>query len=258
MPAGRIYPQPKIFEKIHSFCIGVDKYDSLSPLSGCINDIHMIHNILSTHKDGIHKILENPSRESIFLTLNMILKNLSKGELLIIHASGHGTLLYNEFYYLPKEANRDNILGTGISIYTLIKALSHHAQQGCKVLLLLDTCNAGGVSFDISTYQGEFKGGISCIFSSIAQENSYEIKIDGQSRGLFSYFIGEGLRGKAINYFPGNEDVNDYQKGNLKLIDLYDYTYDHVLKYGLEMNLRHQYPLLIGTLESDTIIHEVK
>ena len=258
MPAGKIDKKPKIFRKIHSFCFGVDKYEHISPLNGCINDVRAIHQILKANRedDSLHILIEEANRSDIFANLSLILKELKAGELLIIHASGHGTLYHQEFYYLPKEAHRDNLLGTGIPIFPLVKALSSHAQSGCKILLLFDTCNSGGVNFDIYTYMGEFKGGISCIFSSIAKENSFEIKINGESRGLFSYFIEQGFLGKAINYqkHRPNEQLEN-KKGHLKIIDLYDYTYDHVSNYP---SSRPQYPLLIGTLEGDTIIHEVK
>ena len=44
----------------------------------------------------------------------------------------------------------------------------------------------------------------------------------------------------------------------LKLIDLYDFVYDKVSEYSLNNLGRSQYPLMVGTLESDTIVHEVE
>lgn len=262
MPAGKLYRKTRIFKKVYSFCFGVDRYEKIDPLNGCMNDAEAMHEVLSHGKgeSEYHVKRLNPDRKEILLVLSRLLNaidNEDEGVLLIMHASAHGTLFHDEFYLLPTDTDPDNILGTGIAIYPLIKTLSAYAQKGCKVLLIFDTCNSGGVTFDISTYMGAFKGGISCIFSSIAQENSYEIKVGEQSRGLFSYFIEQGLRGYAIDYF--NEVASKDKalpKGDVRLIDLYDFTYDHLRNH--KDTLYTQYPLLIGTLEGDTVVHQTR
>lgn len=263
MPAGKIRRKPKLFRKIHSLCFGVDEYKGrgLSTLRGCINDVRAIHALLCQDQSGAHILIENATREDIFEKLCYILDQLKPGELFVIHGSGHGTLNHNEFYYLPQDTNNENILGTGIPIYPLVRALSSYSQDGCKVLLILDTCNAAGVTFDISTYKGELKGGISFLFSTTAREQAFEMEIDGQWRGVFSYYIEQGLKGYAIGYGSSSELLEKSttstgkraKLGYLTLIDLFDYAYDNVTAKH-----ERQCPLLVGTIESDTIIHEVK
>lgn len=256
MPAGKIHRKPKIFRKIHSLCFGANAYQDsrLSHLQGCNNDVVAIHKLLSHDSEGEHIVIENAEREDIFERLCYILDKLKAGELFVIHGSGHGTLNYNEFYYLPTDTKFSNILGTGIPIYPLVKALSSYAQDGCKILLIFDTCNAGGVTFDISTYQGELKGGISCLFSTVAAEQAFEVEMDGLQRGLFSYYLEQGLKGYAIGYRRGTEMKEENTKqGYVTLVDLFDYAYEKVTAYA-----ERQCPLLVGTIESDTVIYEVK
>lgn len=287
MPAGRTFNREITLKRILGLFVGIDEYNdqdlsglrSVEPTlklfeiwGGKKRDDRII-NMIRTGGHGEHQTTENENetktdpglkfvlltspkiegsllstRVNIFAGLSFLHNKAEKGDLLIIYLSGQGRKIYNEFNFFPADAIADvrysnnstpifSTDGTGIALNELLKSFSPLAKKGVKVLLITDACHAGAVSFDISEYSGVSGGGISCLFSSTGEENAAE----DRNGGIFSNGLIEGLKGAA--------DMDN--KGYITLRDLYDFAYLYVKKNGVGVR---QHPLLIGTLESGTIV----
>lgn len=243
MPAGIITNRRDRIYNTHGLFVGIDEYPLsriFSSLKGCVRDAQNICRVFNTDNNKI-LINEQATRKNILGAIEYFIKNVKNRELLIITISAHGAILNNDMAIATYDVEDDNQLGTVLSMFYVMNALSQIAKNGGKVLLLLDACGAGGIPFDIAKYSGilSSQGGISSIASSGANEESYEREFDGEQQGVFTKYLIEGLDGGA-----------DFDKLNIiTLRDLYDYTYQKVTE-----KIPKQHPILIGTLEGNTIL----
>ncbi len=176
--------------------------------------------------------LQAPTRANILRELTRCLQTARANDFLLVYISTHGVIDYDDYFFLPGDGEIDNVLGTGIASTTIIGAVGKATGRGVKALLVIDTCHAGAVTFDISKYKGEF----ACLLASSPVEYSYEFF--NIEHGVFTEYLIRGLRGEA-------------RKANgLSLVNLYDYVYQNVQK----CTEKRQNPLLIGTMQYDTIL----
>jgi hypothetical protein len=180
--------------------------------------------------------VRSPTRANILKELTRCLKTAKANDLLLLYISTHGIIDFDDYFFIPSDGDMENVLGTGIASSMLVGAIGKASGRGVKALMVLDTCHAGAVSFDISKYKGEF----ACLLSSSPVEYSYEFF--NIEHGVFTDYLIKGLRGEA-------------KKDNeITLVSLYDYVYQNVQN---KTNKR-QNPLLIGTMNYGTVLIEDK
>ena len=184
---------------------------------------------------------EQATRVNILQRLMVLIDEIQPEELLIFSITGHGVIAFQDYFFTPYEADAANVLGTCISSALSLKVIASVAHRGAKVLLILDTCHAGAIGFDLSRY----KGGVSCLFSCSPMELSAEAYVKTRTgtghfnsrggNGLFTHFLARGLEEKPPGFDP---DITT-------LRGLYQYVYQEVSATSKGM----QHPQLIGTLE---------
>jgi hypothetical protein len=249
MPAGIIADQRDKINNIYSLHVRIDKYPyskHFPQLSGCVRDAKYMRSAFDI-KEGNSKLLldEEATRKNILGSIQWYMENLRNRDLLILTISAHGSILYDELVIVTYDTEDENMLGTVLPMFYAMNAISKIAKNGGKVLLILDACHTGAINFDIAKYSGILsQGGISCINSCGPREYAYEtIFENNEHQGVFTKYIIEGLSGKA-----------DYDSlGIITLRDLYDYAYEKVSNKFIT-----QHPLLIGTLEGNTILKVLK
>lgn len=243
MPAGIITNRRDRIYNTYGLFVGIDEYPNsniFNSLRGCVRDAQNMCNAFNTNNSKL-LINEQATRKNILGVIEYYIKNIKSRDFLIITISAHGTIMNNDMVLATYDIEDDNQLGTVLSMFYVINALSQIAKNGGKVLLLVDACGAGAMPFDIAKYSGilSSQGGISSIASSAANELSYEGKFDGEQQGVFTKYLIEGLNGGA-----------DFDKLHvITLRDLYDYTYQNVTNKYPKQN-----PVMIGTLEGNTIL----
>ncbi|MBK8921223.1 MAG: tetratricopeptide repeat protein [Saprospirales bacterium] len=141
--------------------------------------------------------------------LDWLLKKAKKGDRAIVYFSGHGdveTLSEQEKGYLlaydtPKNNYRLNAIDLAYFNESIIGELSH---QGVKVIVITDACHSGSLA-------GEGIGGREATALELMKRFSSEVKIMscqpyelsqeatkwGKGRGVFSYYLVDGLKGRA-------------------------------------------------------------
>lgn len=181
-------------------------------------------------RDGL--VVRNATRSNILRELTTYIAEAESNDLLLLYISTHGVIDYDDYFFVPTDGELDNILGTGIASSTLIRAVGKASGVGIKTLVVIDTCHAGAMSFDLSKYSGQF----SCLLSSSPVEYSYEF-FDIE-HGIFTNYLLNGLKDSTE------------KKGTVSLIELFEFVYKHV---QTKTNKR-QNPLLIGTMDYSTVL----
>ncbi|MCB9294847.1 MAG: caspase family protein [Lewinellaceae bacterium] len=192
---------------------------------------------------------EKATRGEIAMALYWLVEESKAGDRAIIYFSGHGDLenkiLMDQGYLLAYDAKASNYMGSGTypveMLQKVIQTLS--LRLGAEVLLVTDACRAGKLA-------GSETGGVVATNQGLAQQFAKEIKILscepdqsslegeqwGGGRGLFSYYLIEGLKGLA------DSEANPYGNQNLKveLRELERFLGDEVSKWA------EQYPMTVG------------
>ena len=142
-----------------------------------------------------------------------------------LHFAGHGSPdspdSPDNLFLLPYDAQYDNIVTTGFPMWDIETALKRFIKAK-KVVVIADACHSGGIgqSFDIARRAdraivvnpissglqnlSQIGDGVCVISASDDKQFSQESKNWGGGHGVFTYFLLEGLKGKA-DY---NKDTN--------------------------------------------------
>lgn len=195
-----------------------------------------LYNAFLPKQQNVHLLANTEASRAIILEqLSRQLGQAQKGDLLLFYICANGLIEYDDYFFLPYGGAADDPLCTGISASLLINALSEAAQEGIKVLLILDTSYAGAVNFDLSKYGTAEEGGMACMFAASPSE-----AILPENQALFSRYLMEGLLGKA----------DKLKEGVVTLRNLSDYVYTKVQ----ESTGFVQSPLIAGTLPGEMVL----
>jgi len=160
-------------------------------------------------------------RDALFVWLKQALEE----DVVTIYFAGHGSPdspdSSDNLFLLPYNAQYDNITTTGFPMWDIETALKRFIKAK-KVVVIADACHSGGIgqSFDVARRAdraivvnpissglqnlSQIGGGVCVISASDDKQFSQESKNWGGGHGVFTYFLLEGLKGKA-DY---NKDTN--------------------------------------------------
>ncbi len=202
--------------------VGVDRYADakIPPLSGAVADAGAIRDVLiesaefpasqvlALLSDGAAK----PTQIAILDTLEEVKHAARPGDLLLFFFAGHGIEVDGRRYMLTYDAqccSAGSIKSTALLASTLMQEL-----ESIKVthrIIMIDACrndptkpgkqpNVADESFEAAfTLQPASEGGLRATFlSSSRGQSAYEW--GEKSRGFFSYFIEQGMRGEAAQF----------------------------------------------------------
>jgi DNA-binding response OmpR family regulator len=211
--------------KTTGLCVGVNRYrdKSISNLNTCENDARLLYNILfQSDTEGRSALLstEKKSPSATSPTTNTIIGNLVKmsqsadpQDTLMFYFSGHGSYFEGQSYLFPADTYSYAIEHTAIPVHKIKEIMSKSVAQ--SKIMILDSCHSGAsIGKTDSIMSPEFirdvfshAEGFAIIASCKQGEKSYEWLDSGYS--AFSYFLIEGLQGKADNDHKGFVTVND-------------------------------------------------
>ena len=148
------------------------------------------------------------TRAQLGLSLDWLSEESKAGDLAIIYFSGHSDV-ETKFrtqagYLLPHDSPSEVYAAGAFSMIELNKYIEYMSDNGVKVVMVSDACHSG-------TLAGTELGGREAATASLAQRYYNEIKVMscqpkelsiegpqwGGGRGVFSYFLIEGLSGNA-------------------------------------------------------------
>jgi len=250
--------------------IGVNRYQDtkLSSLKFAVNDVKDVYSTLtdpqvgSFDKERIHLLIEDseqtstlgeavlkePTFPNIWDSLNSVVKTAQPADTVLIYFSGHGIEEGDQTWLLASDSRLSMLDRTAIPLDEVNRVLSE-CQADSKILIL-DACHSGAVKDKggYGTMTSDFKdtaftavAGKATLSSSGLNESSYDY--DEKRHSAFTYFLLEGLKGKA----DSNAD------NIVTLMEIGDYVKTEVPKWGFKSG-KQQTPIFNSYITGEVIL----
>ena len=140
-----------------ALCIGIDSYESLNDLHGCVNDANEVKIVLERNGDGTKnfdvKLLTATSESSYINRSSMkdAIVELFHGdnEISLLYFAGHGAIDEYGGYLCSSECKRED---DGLSLDEVMSIVSKSKSK--NKVIILDSCFSGniGVMFEMKNY----------------------------------------------------------------------------------------------------------
>ena len=214
------------------------------------------------HKENVKLLINsNGSYKEIRGALFEWLKQVLEEDIVTIYFAGHGSpdspKSSNLFLY-PHDVDYNNIATTGFPMWDIRTALERFIKAK-KIIVIVDACHSGGVgqSFDISRRDGrgiivnpiseslqnlsDVSDGVCILSASNEGQLSQEGEQWGDGHGVFTYYLLDGLKGKA----------NLNKDEHVTLGELTSYVSEHVRR----ATKNEQSPVVSGNYDPALCIH---
>jgi hypothetical protein len=182
-----------------ALCVGIDSYEKIKDLHGCVNDANGVKSALERNGDGTLnfsvKLLCATSETSYITreTLKDAIQELfiDESEIAVFYYAGHGAYDALGGYLCTSEVERED---QGLSLNDLMGIVADsHAQNK---IVILDSCFSGRVanSKEMQNYSILHNG---TTILAACDENQYSSEENGH--GVFTSLLIEALYGGAMN-----------------------------------------------------------
>lgn len=182
--------------------VGIDHYEHISPLSGCVNDAYSVKNALERHADGTvnfatPRILAGTGpRTSIQRSqLKDAVRELftDDAEVALFYFAGHGYVEDTGGFLCGTDCRSGD---DGLSINEVMSLAS--ASNARNKVIILDSCHSG-IAGDRPNQGGmaEIKEGMTVLTASAADQ--YAMEVSGGGGGVFTNLFVDALNGAAAN-----------------------------------------------------------
>lgn len=181
--------------------VGVDYYNAISPLHGCVNDAHFVKAVLDRHMDGTVNFavkLMTATGPADTLTRAQIkealreLFNSDDNEIALFYFAGHGHIEATGGYLCGSDCTTGD---DGLSLHEVV-VLANKSKAKNKVIIL-DSCHSGiaGTSGVDEATSAELTDGLTILTASTAQQYATE----ENGAGVFTTLLVDALNGAASN-----------------------------------------------------------
>lgn len=178
--------------------VGIDFYEHVSPLHGCVNDAHAVAHALATHADGSVnfgvKLLTATDGSSALTrgTLKDAISDLfgDDHEVALLYFAGHGHIEATGGYLCGSECSRGD---DGLPLADVL-SLANASPSKNKVILL-DSCHSGIAGTPTGQSTAALAEGMTILTAATA--NQYATEKNGT--GLFTSLLLHALEGAAAN-----------------------------------------------------------
>ncbi len=182
--------------------VGIDHYDRIGSLSGCVNDAHSVRSVLERHADGTvnfatPKVFTGTSSAHRLekAALKEAVRELfaSDSEIALFYFAGHGYIEDTGGFLCGTECR------TGDDGLALAEVMALAGRSAAKnKVIILDSCHSG-VAGSRPDGQGvaEIKEGMTILTASTAEQ--YAMEVPGGGAGVFTRLLVDALGGAAAN-----------------------------------------------------------
>lgn len=180
--------------------VGIDYYEHISCLHGCVNDAYNVNSVVERHSDGT---LNFPNPRMLTSTGpasqidRHVLKNAVRelfsddAEIALFYFSGHGYLEDTGGFLCTSDARAGD---DGLSL-TEVLTLANQSPAKNKVIIL-DSCHSGAAATNaLGASQADIREGVTILSASTATQYAME---SGGS-GVFTSLLVDALNGAAAN-----------------------------------------------------------
>lgn len=179
--------------------VGIDYYDNLSSLYGCVNDAYSVHNVLDRHGDGTINFSINLmiSTDASYKITRKMLKEKVKElydddcEVGLFYFAGHGYIDSTGGYLITSDCT------DGDDGFSLNELLSIVNTSKCKSkIIILDSCHSGIAGTPSENDNNAIiHEGVTILTASSSRQ--YASEVDG--KGVFTALLVDALNGGAAN-----------------------------------------------------------
>lgn len=179
--------------------VGIDHYEALSPLFGCVNDARAMARVLERHEDGslnfTTRILtaQSPFEQVSGDTLRESVRALfaDEVEVALLYFAGHGSLESIGGYLCTSDSRSGS---DGMALADVV-ALANVSLARHKVIIL-DSCHSGGAAGrPTAPRTAELAEGLTILTASTARQRAQE----RAGAGVFTTLLVDALCGAAAN-----------------------------------------------------------
>lgn len=182
-----------------ALCVGIDSYEHVEDLCGCVNDANSVKAALERNGDGTLNFdvkLMCATSEASYISRNSLkdeIENLfkSESEIAIFYYSGHGSVDALGGYLCTSEIKRPD---DGLSLNDMMGIVSQSKAQ--NKIVILDSCFSGAVANQIAmpNYSVLHNG-----TTILAACGTSEYATENNGHGIFTALLVEALYGGAMN-----------------------------------------------------------
>lgn len=178
--------------------VGVDYYDHIKALYGCVNDAHSVKSMLDRDSDGsvnFHvKLLTatGPNQLVPRKKLRDAIKELfqDKHQIALLYFAGHGYIEATGGYLCPSDCETGD---DGIPLAEIMSMANNSPSE--NKIIILDSCHSGIAATNPLVPVAEISEGVSVLTASTAEQ--YADETNGS--GIFTTLLVDALSGAAAN-----------------------------------------------------------
>lgn len=179
--------------------IGIDHYENINPLFGCVNDAYAVKNVLDRHSDGTKNFdvnLNISTGENSIIErkeLKNDIENLFKDkcDIALFYFSGHGYIENTGGYLITSECKDGD---DGLSMNDLLQ-IANDSPARSKIIIL-DCCHSGIMG---NTSRKEEKASLSEGVTILTASSSEQYAIEENGSGIFTALFVDAMNGSASN-----------------------------------------------------------
>lgn len=180
--------------------IGVDKYQSVGDLRGCVNDANSMNEVLSWNHDGSPnfstKMMLNDDVTSVNLHREIESIFSREAETVVIYFAGHGVFDSTaDFGFLVTTDGKKH--AWGLALETLLGFANSANPKITNTIIILDCCYSGRLGDPGERQGGAAKIGKGVTLMTACNDNEVAMEFGGE--GLFTSTIVNGLEGEAAD-----------------------------------------------------------
>ena len=180
--------------------VGIDHYEHIDPLRGCVNDAYSVNSVLERDADGTANFTSprlmtatGPAAAIDRHTLKDAVRELFRddAEIALFYFSGHGYLDETGGYLCSSDARSGD---DGLAL-SEVMTFANQSPATNKVIIL-DSCHSGAAAVTANgAPQADIREGVTVLSASTAQQYALEAGGSGVFTGLFV----DALSGAAAN-----------------------------------------------------------
>lgn len=140
--------------KKQALLVGINDYNGINDLQGCINDVTNVRNVLKTYFGLINQDIRvltdgRATKANILSRLEKMVVSAEPGDFLIFHFSGHGSQIrdrendeladHMDELICPSDMNWDD----GYITDDMLREILGKLKEGVRMEILLDSCHSG-------------------------------------------------------------------------------------------------------------------
>lgn len=236
-------PAPGPIRNRWALLVGVNRYvdPAFPPLRFCVNDVLALKEALQALGytavalyDDLPEERLLPTRENVEGELARLCQVAGPDDLLWVHLACHGKLVEGRPVLVTREVRESTLARKALPLADVEQEM--RGSQAHRLVLTLDACHTGvEIGRDLADpafihNAHELAEGFALIAASTAQQVAQEWQ--EEQHGVFTYFLLEGLSGRA----------DRAEKGFVTVDDLKDHVLDGLRRWNVEHGGRLQEP----------------